>query len=143
MKNLIATSLFLSSLSAQASYQTFRNTLHDWLKLPAPQGIVFQRLSGEDCEVQVKSTPHRLSVTIFYPTSERPDVHGVFERTREITESRSGSELKFSSYFIACEGDQYDTARECWEYDHHWLTLKRETSGMRLIIQGYDCRLLD
>ncbi|MFZ4712565.1 MAG: hypothetical protein ACOYL6_02525 [Bacteriovoracaceae bacterium] len=114
-------------------YEAFRNNVLSVLNIASNQKIIFKRFSGrsyshnsvEYCEVQLKSTPTATTLELIYRNSNRDHVSVEFSYSRQILENISPYSLKYSSYFVSCSGDQYDTYRDCWEYDHYEMTIDK------------------
>lgn len=143
--------LFFTSLAsaedASVKYDHFRKNVLRLFKTPVEQGIIYKRFKGksysreseESCEVQLKSTKTKTTLDIFYPTSDRSNVHVEFAFSREIAEQTGGSRIKYSSHYVSCNGDQYDTYRECWEYDHYEMTLESLSQELKVWLKGQSC----
>jgi hypothetical protein len=136
---------------APVKHDIFRKNVLRLFKTPGDQGIIYKRFKGkayfsesvESCEVQLKSTATITTLDINFPTSNRSQVHVEFAYNREITEQVGINQLKYSSHYVSCSGDQYDTSRECWEYDHYEMMLEKghdDLSNMLTVtLKGQSC----
>lgn len=136
-----------SAEGAPVKYDTFRKNVLRLFKASGDQGIIYKRFKGksysreseESCEVQLKSTTTTTTLDIVYPTSDRANVHVEFAYSREIAEQLGNSRIKYSSHFVSCSGDQYDTYRECWEYDHYEMALESLSPVLKVWLKGQSC----
>lgn len=136
MKNLlIVLILILSQLSFAYSdgsivkYAEFHKSILRLLRLSPSKEIIYKRFEGvsytlgykNNCEVQLKSSATLTTFDIIFPYSEHLQVTVEFSTFNEISKQINKQQTKFFSHQVSCNGDQYDTYRECWEYDHHEL----------------------
>ncbi len=152
MKKMMLLVPMLVSIEAQAleevKYETFRKDILASFEATSSKEILYQLYSGVSvdpsplpCDVLLKVTPYSTTINLIYPTSFRGQVQMVFASNREIKLKKDRGENQYSSHFIACRGDQYDTWQECWEYDHHSMTLQKDNTSKALTVgvSGHRC----
>lgn len=155
--SILISILFLSSHAyadeTSIKYDLFRQNVLHLFKIPKNQKIVFERFEGQsysqnsvkDCEIQFKSTATSTTLDIIFPTSNQAQVQIEFSSNREILEQIGVYQLKYSSYQTACSGDQYDTYRDCWEYDQSEIVLEKEhddlSNVLTVILRGQNCSI--
>ena len=130
-------------------HESLRKKILATFQITETKGIIFQRFSGiskstkqaEECEIQLKSSETTTTLDIIFPRSNRSQDSVKFSYDREIFEEVNGNQLKYSSHFISCSGDQYDTYRECWEYDHHDIKLQSAQKSLSLSMKGSICTI--
>lgn len=159
MKVLLSTVLSIGF--ASNSYAEGRTIRHEQLrrkmlsafKITETQGIVFRRFPGQsknrgsidECEVQLKSSKTRTTLDIIFPQINRSQESVEFSYDREIFEEILGNQSKYSSHYTACSGDQYDTYRDCWQYDPYEMLItisdNEAIKGMTLSFKGNVCTI--
>ncbi len=160
MKNIFLTVLSIGFVSVAFAegrairHKVLREKIFTAFKLTESQKIVFKRFPGlsrtqssiDDCEVQLKSSPTQTTIDIIFPHINRSQESVTFSYDRDIMESNYDNQYKYSSHYTACNGDQYDTYRECWQYDHYNLVLMisdNDTSrDLTLTFKGSVCTIM-
>jgi hypothetical protein len=136
---------------SSVKYEMFRKNILRSFRATGDQGIIYKRFKGkaftresvESCEVLLKSTSTSTTMDINFPTSNRAQVQVEFAYNRKISEQVDLNRLKYSSHYVSCSGDQYDTYRDCWEYDHYEMMLEKANDDLSNVLtvwlKGQSC----